>query len=427
MKNFETVAPKLVREMREQGGTITRAVRQYLTLMATKRTRTVLASLSELDFDQEVSAFAAWVEDSFTHGMMSDQIAGLWFNVPEIMMNEPKIYFVGSNEFSLEDADWASATDWTQDETGRAGRATPNEHPAEFDSRVLRDVLQAIGCSDESEESPFEDDEQLGDEMFFTTTGLSQVYLGCLLHLALPKIAATRMLGGRAWRGVGYGLASGDLQYAGVLNGDGWLDKSRAKRMTSKEPDGEFYRVLSNWRWRVERLDDGAWDDCPDKLLYESIRGRRYPLNGPLPPIPPVQTLRMRSNSARATADWCDPLFLPPVVTGKLRRLLETFTRQITWYPVELTHSGKPVEGEFWAMAIRPALTFHDEAASYCPDSSGPLIGICVDPAKLPQDVNVFTHYESPHQIYVRGRVLKEIRRQKIKGVDASKLRVTQM
>ena len=420
MRNFETVAPKVVRHMREQSGTITHAVRQYLDLMATKRTRSVLAPLHEFDLDREVPAFIAWMERSLTYGAMPDAIAGLWFYVPEIMMNEPKVYFVGSKEFSLEDADWASATDWTQDATGRRARATPSDHPAEFDSAVLRAVLAAIGCDDESDESPFEQDEQLGEEMFFTTTGLAQVYVGCLLHVAMPKIAPSLACGGRAWRGVGYGIASGDLQYAGVLGASGWLDKTRAKRVTAKEPDGEFYQLFANMRWLVGI--EGAWFECPERPFHEAIAGWRVPRSGPLPALPPIQTVRLISNSPRALTDFPTTGGLAPVVSAAFRSVLESFNRDIVWYPVELTHNGKVVEGEFWTMAVRPAFSFHNEQASH-PMSLELLIDLCVDSTKVPKDVDVFTHFESSKYIYVRGHVLKELRRRKIKGIEASKLR----
>jgi hypothetical protein len=416
--------------MREQGATISHAVRQYLDLMATKRTRSVLAPLHEIDFDREVPAFIAWMERSLTYGAMPDAVAGVWFYVPEIMMNEPKVHFVGSKGFSFEDADWASATDWTQDATGRRARATPSDHPAEFDSAVLRAVLAAIGCDDESDESPFEQDEQLGEEMFFTTTGLAQVYVGCLLHVAMPKIAPSLACGGRAWRGVGYGLASGDLQYAGVLGARGWLDKTRAKRVTAKEPDGEFYRLLSTWKWNVASLFEGARVDFPEADDYDAIRGVRSPRTSPLPALPPVRTIAMRSETPRATTDFAHSFSTPPVVTSRFREVLEAFNSQIVWYPVELTHKGKPVEGEYWVMAIRPALSFHDEAASKRAgketDEFGPemLLSHVVDPSKVPADVDIFSHFESPDDLYVRGHVLKELRRRKIKGIEASKLRV---
>lgn len=430
MKKFETVAPKVVRQMRDGQLTITQAVRQYLELMATKRSRTVLAPLHEIDFDREMPAFAAWVEQSLANGAMPDSIAGVWFYVPEFMMNEPKVYFVGSKEFSLEDADWASATDWTQDATGRGGRATPSDHPPEFDSAVLREVLAAIGC-DESDESRFEQDEQLGEEVFFTTTGLAQVYVGCLLHVALPKIAPSLACGGRAWRGVGYGLASGDLQYAGVLGASGWLDKTRAKRVTAKEPDGEFYLLLSTWNWSVHSLFDGAWVDFPEAADYDAIRGFRLPRRSPLPALPPVRTIAMRSETPRATTDFAHSFATPPVITSRFRKVLEAFNSQIVWYPVDLTHKGKPVEGEYWVMAIRPSLSFHDENASKRTsptdsdtDGLGMLLSTVVDPDKVPADVHVFSHSERPDVLYVRGHVLKELRRNKIKGFEANKVRV---
>lgn len=428
MKKFETVAPKIVRQMREQGSSISHAVRQYLELMATKRTRSVLAPLHGIDFDREIPAFAAWVEQSLAHGAMPDSIAGLWFYVPEFMMNEPRVYFVGSKEFSLEDADWASDTDWTQDATGRAGRATPSDHPPEFDSAVLREVLAAIGC-DESDESPFEQDEQLGEELFFTTTGLAQVYVGCLLHVALPKIAPSLACGGRAWRGVGYGIASGDLQYAGVVGPGGWLNKTRAKRVTAKEPDsyspspnhGRRFFTISNAQWRVHCLHHS---DLP---TLEAIRGFRPLAGNTPPPLLPIPTqLRLESDSRQPRGDFAASSLVPPVVSARFRQILDSFTREITWYPVDLMHDGLKLHGEFWAMAIRPLLSFHDEihTTRAGPRATDLLLGIVMDPRKVPLHLNVFAHVERPEQLFVSGAVVEALRRDGVTGFQASPVRV---
>jgi hypothetical protein len=147
------------------------------------------------------------------------------------------------------------------------------------------------------------------------------------------------------------------------------------------------------------------------------------PRSGPLPALPPIQTVRLISNSPRALTDFPTTGGLAPVVSAAFRSVLESFNRDIVWYPVELTHNGKVVEGEFWTMAVRPAFSFHNEQASH-PMSLELLIDLCVDSTKVPKDVDVFTHFESSKYIYVRGHVLKELRRRKIKGIEASKLRV---
>lgn len=364
-------------------------------------------------------------EQSLAHGAMPDSIAGMWFYVPEFMMNEPKMYFIGSKDFSFDDGDWASATDWTQDATGRAGRATPSEHPAEFDSRALRDVLHAIGCDVESDEDSFDGDEQLGEEMFLTTTGLAQVYVGCLLHVALPKIAPSLACGGRAWRGVGYGLASGELQYAGVLGAGGWLDKTRAKRITTKshasgtlsrESNRSFF-MISNWRWAVHCHTHA---DLP---TLEAIRGFRLAAAcTPPPPLPPVRRFVLESNSPEARGDFATSSLVPPVVSTRFRTVLDSFAREITWYPAELVHKGTSLTGEFWAMAIRPLLSFHDEART---QRSGPnptdlLLSIVPDWSKVPRHLHVFAHIERPELLFVSNEVISALRSCGVTGFDAT-------
>lgn len=181
--------------------------------------------LARISWAGEVKPFADWVAASVKVNRLPDEVAGLWFSVPELDLNAPLIYFIGSRSFTdVSGRHWARA-DWTQD---RRPRRAPR-HREEFPSRVLRGVQLALNFGPGTDPEPEE-----FDRLRPLIEPLPQIYTGLLLRHALVR-DPRRLLGGREWRGVGFGYVSGDQHIAGVLTAEGWVKPGKRFRFEYKE------------------------------------------------------------------------------------------------------------------------------------------------------------------------------------------------
>jgi hypothetical protein len=145
---------------------------------------------------------------------MPDDIAGLWFSAPDVDLNFPQTFFVGSKSFDERRGreDWASEAAWTQDELARESRNIPKSHPPDFDIRAPWEIQRRLGLG-----PGFDRDSAHLDRIFGLAAGLSLLHLGLLIRHAFKQINVDLVLGNRHWRGVGYGFASGDLLIIGIL------------------------------------------------------------------------------------------------------------------------------------------------------------------------------------------------------------------
>lgn len=72
--------------------------------------------------------FADWVAASANVNRLPDEVAGVWFSVPELDLNAPLIYFIGSRSFrDKEGHEWACDAYWAQ--ARRRSRSKVHEGP----------------------------------------------------------------------------------------------------------------------------------------------------------------------------------------------------------------------------------------------------------------------------------------------------------
>ena len=180
-------------------------------------------ALRDIDWDADVSVFAGWLSDSLKYGQMGDEVAALWFNVPEVDCGVTSSYVVGCSYFDPKDEDWASDVIWTQEREAADSRQTPGSHPIEFEPPAMNAARGKLGLEDEN-------DEQNLDEEVMIYIGLVLVYFAALIHNVLPVLDRKLALGGRKWRGVGYGFISGELEVAGVLTAEGLVKPGKVHK-----------------------------------------------------------------------------------------------------------------------------------------------------------------------------------------------------
>jgi ankyrin repeat protein len=194
-----------------------------------RRQQSGAASSSRSRGNRDIGPFAAWIERALRKFPLNDDIAGLWFYVPEIELNHPFTYFVGSRSFAVNEGEWAGDDAWNLSEL--ADKANVKRFATEFVPTVLLEVQRIlnVGPGDvvemDREEAPFE-----------VCSGVTLTYMGLLVRHAVEQVDRKRLVGGREFRGVGFGYASGDVEELGVVTAGGWQAASRAYAVEYKEP-----------------------------------------------------------------------------------------------------------------------------------------------------------------------------------------------
>lgn len=199
---------------------IAKGIDQFLAALPPKKAAPWRAALRKVPWDRDITPLAKWVDRVIAKFPLEDDIAGLWFYVPEIELNDPFTYFVGSRSFHTKDGQWACSDDWNLSKL--AEKAGLKRLPLEFVPTVLRDVQRAcnIGPGDIQDL----DRPQAPDDIY---SGVTLAYCGLLVRHALDKVNRKRLLGGRDFRGVGFGYQSGDTEDLGVVTHEGWEAPTR--------------------------------------------------------------------------------------------------------------------------------------------------------------------------------------------------------
>ncbi len=229
--NFHAKVGRLIRELSERNTTTNAAMKHAIKSMSHKCLRGYEHRLAPINWGSADAAFVRWMSRSLKYIPLQPEVVGLWFDVPDVNMNEPLMHFVGTDQFDerVNEGDWAAYTCWTQDEDGRAGKKVPETHPPEFTLRPLAAMKKklGIGWGSSDEDRP----EKLSDFV----TALSLVYVSLLLRRGLAKVKPELLLSQRVWLGVGFGFCDGDMYLTGVLTKAGWTKPARKHRRT-KEP-----------------------------------------------------------------------------------------------------------------------------------------------------------------------------------------------
>lgn len=208
-------------------------MKSVITDLAGAKANQERASLQEIDWAADIKPFSAWLEASWKFMPLDDQVAGLWFCVPDVLINDASTYVVGFGSFDERPrhAGWATGVLWKQDPYGRRGKRVPRNHPAECTLPALRECQRAcrVGPGAGDVDGPSTAVENL-------VLGCSLAHMFMLLRHALPRVSKKRSLGGRPWRGVGFGFPEGDTHCVGVIGPDGWLTPGSKYRASQDKP-----------------------------------------------------------------------------------------------------------------------------------------------------------------------------------------------
>lgn len=201
---------------------------QFFDSQSSKKAAKWREKLGAIKWDRDVAMLSEWIERVLRKFPLGDDIAGLWFYVPEIELNHPFTYFVGSRSFFVNEGEWACDTAWNLSEL--AEKAKAKRFATEFVPSVLVEVQRVlnVGPGDvveiDSEQAPFE-----------VYAGVTLTYMGLLVRHAIEKVDRKLLVGKREFRGVGFGYASGDVEELGVVTAGGWKAASRAYAVEYKE------------------------------------------------------------------------------------------------------------------------------------------------------------------------------------------------
>lgn len=229
---YERVIGKLLREPSGGSGDLSEAMSRVLEALAGPKCAKERAGLEAIDWAADASPFRRWLAASFRHLPLDEAVAGLWFYVPDILLNPPWTYIVGCSGFDERPnhPDWGSGVLWTQDAKARRGKLVPQSHPPEFALPALQQCQRQlrIGRTREALEAPSDAVENLA-------WGCGLAHVGLLVRHVVPHLPRDLLLGNRAWRGIGFGFADGDTYCAGVIGPDGWLKPGKSYRAVPRQ------------------------------------------------------------------------------------------------------------------------------------------------------------------------------------------------